>query len=143
MKWLFKYCCCSCKVQEPPKTIFQDIQKALDNNEPIPVINALINKAIVHLSDNQDSPQFSNNIRILNRLIIERNKREPHRGIILHLSPPPSNIKTLPKALVFRVKCEDCKKVNKVCGGMHNNVFAPATCPICPSSKMAIIKECN
>lgn len=133
MNCFFKYFCYSCYMGKPTqdttdiKYIIKDLQSAL-NNESIHVVNALINKAILHLSEN---PHSESHIIALNRCIIARNKREPFRGIILHLSSPPSNIKSFPKALVFRVKCEDCKKVNKVCGGIHNNIFAPAVCPNC------------
>lgn len=102
--------------------------------------NQLINKTICAVTLIENPAKKKQFINELNACIIERNKKfSPINGIILQLKSSEKRIIELPTAVVFKIRCDTCKRINRVCGGNVNNVFAPAKCFNCSSVELAVV----
>ena len=102
--------------------------------------NQLINKTICEVSLLENPLKKTQFINKLNECIIERNKKfSPVKGIILQLKSSNRSIVELPTAVVFKIRCETCQRINRVCGGNVNNVFAPAKCFNCSSVELTAV----
>lgn len=102
--------------------------------------NQLINKTIGDVRLIENPVKKLQYISELNACIIERNKKFiPVNGIILQLKSSEKRIIELPTAVVFKIRCDTCKRINRVCGGNVNNVFAPAKCFNCSSVELAVV----